>query len=151
MLLRQLILTFSVATLANGQVTTRGTHRSVAADSAAIVEIEHEWIATRDSTTLDRILAGDFQHPVAAGVILSKTQHIAWAVAHPFGSGPRATFASLTVRVFGDAALATGFVCIPDSTGAEVGRNVFSDMFVRRANRWQAVSAQETAVPTSKR
>jgi hypothetical protein len=125
-----------------------------ARDSAAIIAIaaiEHEWIGNRDSTTLDRILAPDFEHPVSTGDVLDKKTNIAWLVQHPVPPSVHFEFASLRVRVYGDAAIATGIVRASDDAGAELSRNVFTDVFIRRDGRWQAVSAEETDMVTRAR
>ena len=120
-----------------------------ARDSTAIVAIEHQWLGSHDSLTLDHILAPDFQHPVSAGVVLDKASHIAWMVAHPAPPTLHPRFASLNVRIYGDAAVATGIVATTDQSGREVSRNMFTDVFVRRHGRWQAVNAEETPVALS--
>jgi hypothetical protein len=118
-------------------------------DSAAVLALEHEWIGTRDSATLDHLLAPDFLHPVPTGQIITKTEHIRWWVtAHSSPSNFQSRFDQLDVRVFGDAAIADGSVITTDRSGDEVGRNVFSDVFLYRSGRWQAVNAQETNVVT---
>ena len=58
----------------------------------------------------------------------------------------------LNVRVLGDAAIATGIVVTTDTTGTTLDRAVFTDVFVHRDGRWQAVNAQETlVVPMNRR
>ena len=116
-------------------------------DRAAVLALEHEWIDTRDSATLDDLLAPDFLHPVPTGQIITKAEHIRWWVtAHSTPANFQSRFDRLDVRVFGDAAIADGSVITADRSGHEVGRNVFSDVFVYRSGRWQAVNAQETNV-----
>ncbi|HEU4586465.1 MAG TPA: hypothetical protein VFR95_11990 [Gemmatimonadaceae bacterium] len=51
----------------------------------------------------------------------------------------------MRVRFYGTTAIVTGTV-IRSRGGSEVGRNVFTDVFVKRDGRWQAVSAEESAV-----
>lgn len=121
-----------------------GPPRSCAGnDSAAVVRLEHEWLAARDSATLDRILASDFVHVTPGGHFLSKRAHVEWTVAHP--RPQNAWFARLDIRVFGNAAVATGVVARPGPVD-RTKRSAFTDVFVCRDGRWQAVSAEETAV-----
>ncbi|HEY5087719.1 MAG TPA: nuclear transport factor 2 family protein [Gemmatimonadaceae bacterium] len=116
-------------------------------DSIAVATLEREWLsAAHDSTTLNRVLASDFRHPLATGQIITKAQHIGWAASHPLANGQSSRFNRLDVSVFGNAAVADGSVVTTDRSGHEVARNVFSDVFVCRAGRWQAVHAQETEV-----
>ncbi|HEX5387702.1 MAG TPA: nuclear transport factor 2 family protein [Gemmatimonadales bacterium] len=114
-------------------------------DRAELVALEHTWLHAQDAATLDRILAPDFVHPVASGGFLTKAQHIAWVVGHPRPASTRVGFESLTVRLYGDAAVANGAVMARPVAGRPV-RTVFTDVFVRRGGRWQAVNAQENFV-----
>lgn len=116
-----------------------------ARDRAAIVTLEQEWLHARDSTTLNRILAADFIHPVPSGVLLTKAQHIAWVVAHPRPVTTDVAFETLRVRVYGNVAIANGIV-LARPAGHPPERTVFTDVFVRRSGRWHAVNAQENVV-----
>ena len=124
--------------------------RAQRADSAAVVALEHEWLAAQsDSATLERILAPDFVHQLASGDAITKRQHIGFVVAHPSPSGIERTFERLEVRLYGATAIATGIVraSTPPTSGATAARRtVFTDVFVKRDGRWQAVSAQETTI-----
>ena len=58
----------------------------------------------------------------------------------------------LKVRVFGDAAVATGQTWIK-ATGKKSGRAIdaslrFTDTFVKQNGKWQAVSSQTTLLPS---
>jgi len=115
-------------------------------DHDALLSIENEWLAgEHDRATLQRILADDFVHPVSVGVFLTKDQHIDWAVKHPIPPGRRQQFDQLRARVYGDTGIVTGIVTSSGQTG-DRDRTIFTDVFVRRDGRWQAVSAQETPV-----
>jgi hypothetical protein len=52
----------------------------------------------------------------------------------------------LSVRVFGDAAIITGRNTITGVQRARTARIRFTDVFVRRDGRWQAVGAQEHGI-----
>lgn len=115
-------------------------------DQKIVETLEKQWLASEhDRTALDTILAADFVHPVAAGVFLSKSQHVAWAVGHPSPKETRQQFDQLQVRVYGSAAVVTGMVISTDQAGRE-DRTVFTDVFAKRSGRWQAVNAQENPV-----
>lgn len=115
-------------------------------DQKTVETLEKQWLAgEHDRTALDTIIANDFVHPVAAGVFLSKSQHIAWAVGHPSPRETRQQFDQLQVRVYGSAAVVTGMVISTDQAGRE-SKTVFTDVFAKRGGRWQAVNAQENAV-----
>ena len=116
-------------------------------DRRDVEHLEQEWLnAESDRATLERILADDFVHPVSAGVFLDKASHIDWAVRHPRAADRRAKFETLRVRLFGDAAIATGIVADSAISGGDVKRTIFTDVFVFRQEAWRAVSAQETPI-----
>jgi hypothetical protein len=112
---------------------------------AVLLRIESRWLAAHDSATLSRILASDFVHPVSSGYFLDRSQHIAWVVAHPPDSSIDRRLADVRARFYGTTAIVTGTV-IRSRDGSELGRNVFTDVFVKRDGRWLAVSAEETTV-----
>jgi|SRR5579863_4897644 len=120
-------------------------------DRAAIVALENDWLGhISDGSTLDRILADDFVHPIPQGLLLSKQAHIDWAVKHPHPANRQASFEKLDVRVYGDAAIANGIVSIKEGSDTSAHRSIFTDVFVYRAERWQAVNAQENAISDGK-
>lgn len=119
---------------------------SVRADSDTVVSLEHTWLASGDSATLERILASDFLHPVFTGDIIDKAEHIAFVAKHPRPASVHTRFERLDVRLYGPTAIATGIVDATQDGKAGVRRTVFTDVFVKRGGRWQAVSAQETEV-----
>ena len=124
-----------------------GAAAAADADRKAVEAVERDWLSgLSDRATLARVLADDFVHPVSAGVFLTKEQHIEWSVHHPRPAGRTARFERLDVRLYGETAIATGIVLETDAAGADPRRTVFSDVFVRREGRWQAVNACETPV-----
>lgn len=134
------------ATTLGSPLWASSPQRSATHDRQAIVALEKLWIDARDIATLDRLLADDFVHPVYSGDIINKAQNIDWLTKHPRPANRHARFAQMEVRLFGDVAQAYGAVSVCDDSGTEVSRSVFTDVFVYRNGRWQAVSAQEIAV-----
>ncbi len=115
-------------------------------DRDELMAVENAWLAgEHDGATLERILADDFVHPVAAGVFLTKAQHIDWAVAHPPGTQVRQSFDQLRIRTYGDVGIVNGIVVATDRAGRQ-HRTVFTDVFARRNGHWRAVNAQENPV-----
>src|SRR6476660_8276672 len=114
---------------------------------AALVALENEWLANEhNARALERILASDFVHPLPTGEFVTKAQHIAFSSAHPLPSNRKQHLDQLRVRVYGDAGIVNGIVVTSDEEGREVDRTIFTDVFVKRDGRWQAVNAQENAV-----
>jgi Domain of unknown function (DUF4440) len=121
--------------------------RKAEKDRQTIIALEQEWLhAEHDATTLDRILASDFVHVVPVDHFLTKQEHIDWAVKHPEPKDRHTKFDKLNVRLYRDVGIANGSVVATDASGKELGRTMFTDVFVYRDGRWQAVNAQENAV-----
>jgi hypothetical protein len=55
-------------------------------------------------------------------------------------------FDSLKVRLYGDVGIANGIVVASDEHGKDVNQTIFTDVFVYRDGRWQAINAQENKV-----
>jgi hypothetical protein len=121
--------------------------RSAARDRETILKLEQDWLDDESGrATLERILADDFAHPVPQGVFVTKSQHIDWAVEHPWPPGRKRRFEKIDVRLYGDTAIATGIVENTDADGGDRQRNIFTDVFVYRNGEWQAVNAQENTI-----
>jgi hypothetical protein len=121
--------------------------RQAQKDRQAIIALEQEWLhAEHDAATLDRILAPDFVHVVPVDHFLTKQEHIDWAVKHPESKERHTRFDNLNVRIYGDVGIANGSVVATDASGKELDRTMFTDVFVHRDGRWQAVNAQENDV-----
>ena len=122
--MRTLLLALALLGLcASAQAQTR----SADADRAAIEALEQRWLAhLTDPAALEDILANDFAHPVAAGIVLNKRQHIDWARAHPTPPGVIVRFETLDVRLYGDVAVATGITARREGGNAASAR--FSPM-----------------------
>src|SRR5919108_4211481 len=129
-----------------------GQQRTAATDRQALVALEHEWLgAEHDSATLTRILGDDFVHPLASGDFVTKSQHIGWVTRHRPPKPLRHRFGRLDVRLYGDVGIVNGVVVASDTSGKELDRTVFTDVFAYRDNRWVAINAQETPVAAARR
>lgn len=148
-------ITLTLALLCCAAAIVFGRGRTLAADSSsaaqeAVTQLEQKWLQNEyDPATLNSILADDFIHVLATGFI-SKQQHIAYVQAHPQQKLLKRQFAQLRVRVYGSVAIANGIVAeMPAKDGAAL-KFVFTDVFVFRNGRWQAVNAQETPMSQKK-
>jgi hypothetical protein len=128
-------------------------NRTPEQDRAALLALENEWLANEhNASVLERVLASDFVHPFPTGDFVTKAQHIAFSSAHPPPADRKQHFDQMRVRVYGDVGIVNGVVVTTDEKGPsrtgdeEVDRTVFTDVFVWRDGRWQAVNAQENAV-----
>jgi hypothetical protein len=114
-------------------------------DRATITQLENQWLHAKDAATLERILGPDFVHVIAADHFLTKQEQIDWFGKHPQPAGRLAEFDKFQVRFYGDVAVVNGSVIAADGSGKELERTMFTDVFVLRNGRWQAVNGQENA------
>jgi uncharacterized protein DUF4440 len=124
------------------------TVRNPAKDRAEIINLEQQWLHAHDAAKLGQILAPDFVHVIAVDHFLTKQENIDWFVKHPKPKDRHTKFDKLNVRLYGDVAIVNGSVIASDDAGKELERTMFTDVFVFRDGRWQAVNAQENTVRT---
>jgi hypothetical protein len=116
-------------------------------DQAALIALENEWLANlHNPAVLEKILASDFLHPLPTGDFVSKAQHIQFSATHLPTPNRKQRFDQMQVRVYGDVGIVNGIVLTTDEQSHEAERTIFTDVFVRRNGRWEAVNAQENAV-----
>jgi len=116
-------------------------------DQAALIALENEWLVNlHNPAVLEKILASDFVHPLPTGDFVTKAQHIQFSSTHLPPPNRKQRFDQMRVRVYGDVGIVNGIVLTTDEQGGEVERTIFTDVFVRRNGRWEAVNAQENAV-----
>jgi len=116
-------------------------------DQAALIALENDWLANlHNPAVLEKILASDFVHPLPTGDFVTKAQHIQFMSAHPPPPNRKQRFDQMQARVYGDVGVVNGLVLTSDEQGREMERTIFTDVFVRRNGRWEAVNAQENAV-----
>lgn len=109
---------------------------------ADITELENRWLASEDDpAALESILANDFIHVLPMGII-TKRQQIDFLRKHPSVRHDKRDFDDLRVRIYANVGIANGAVVAVDERGV-VRKTYFTDVFVRRNGRWQAVNAQE--------
>jgi len=128
--------------LSPGTVATRDR----AQDEELLLSLETQWLHARDAGTLDRILASEFVHIAPGGYVLNKAEHIAWFEKHTPPADREVKLEHVSIRVYGDTGIVNGFVVNIDSQGNGGRRTAFTDVFVFRDGRWQAVNAQEDLV-----
>ncbi|HEX5354070.1 MAG TPA: nuclear transport factor 2 family protein [Rhodanobacteraceae bacterium] len=115
-----------------------------AADGAAVTRLEQRWIAdiaggNRDD--LATILADDYRDLDWQGHPRNKVALLA-AIGKPRNSTQRIT--QLDVRVWGNAAVATGINQVQTRSTGRTVEIAFTDVFARIDGHWHAVSSQET-------
>jgi ketosteroid isomerase-like protein len=110
--------------------------------------VEQRWLENEDRPdVVQSILADDFIHVLPVGFI-SKEDQLAFLRKHPNAFPGSKHFEELRVRIYGDVAIATGIVSTIHDPGAKAKRTAFTDVFVRRDEKWLAVNAQELPLPS---
>jgi ketosteroid isomerase-like protein len=129
-----LVLSMSLSLGARGQ------------SDAAVEEVkavEQHWLENENNAdVVQSILADDFVHVLPIGII-GKEDHVNFLRKHPNSFPGTKHFEELRVRVYGDAAIATGIVNSVRDSESKPERFAFTDVFVKRAGKWLAVNAQE--------
>jgi uncharacterized protein (TIGR02246 family) len=132
------------------QASPEAANAAALAVEQTLMQLERDWSQaslTKDIDALNRIMADDWVNIDFQGRMLTKIQTIA-----SLKSGLPATQAAglgeMKVRVFGDSAIVTGSdTGKSTSKGKEVvEKYLWTDVFVRRNGRWQAVASQSTKI-----
>jgi len=115
----------------------------------ALLQVERDWeqaSVKHDQGALERVLAPEFVSTDSDGLMQTRAE---MARRHPADLEVLAfSHDDYKVHVFGDAAVVTGRASM---TAAQNGRRFstqerFTDVFVRRDGRWQAVSSHSSRV-----
>ena len=117
-----------------------------ATDEAAIRAAESVWHGSATAESLAALLADDFVRPMPSGQIWGKAEQIAWLRDRPAPAGFTGKTERLDVRIYGDAAIATGIAVVLDPAGKEVDRTIFTDVYAKRGDKWLMISAQRGPV-----
>jgi hypothetical protein len=113
-----------------------------------LMQMEREWGTAeikKDYAVVERILAEDWVGIDYSGNIVDKPQAIA-DLKTGISTLTSEELGPMTVRVFGNTAVVTGSDTeISTDRGKDSsGKYVWTDVFVFRAGRWQAVASQST-------
>ena len=134
-----------------GRIQLNATAASNATDKEQLIQIERDLAVAwpkGDKETIDRILAPDWSVTNALGQVQTREQ----VMRDGFQSGTlkvrSARVDEIEVRLFGNTAVITGHSV---SEGLYAGKPFsanlrFTDVFVKRMQRWQAVASHASAI-----
>ena len=118
------------------------------ASEQELIKIENGWmdaVVKRDGPALQRLYADEYVYTDSDGVVRNKAQDIADITS---GRVRIASFVlgDLKVQVHGETAVVTGRNTLKGTfEGMDIsGSYRFTDVFVKRVGRWQAVATQST-------
>jgi ketosteroid isomerase-like protein len=116
-------------------------------DGSALVHIEQTWASAlekKDAATVGCMLAEEFQDVDPQGNISDRATTLAKAADHrPMHN----ELTELTPQVYGDFGYIRGLATATDTQGKIMARVRFTDVYVYRDGRWQAVAGQESMLP----
>ncbi len=115
---------------------------SIEKSKQQLLDLESHWLQVEDDPdALESILASDFLHVLAVGII-TRDEQLDYMRKHPSkGPSPKKHFEDMHVRVYGSVGIVNGIVVA--TTPETTRRTVFTDVFAYRDGKWQAVNAQE--------
>lgn len=119
---------------------------------AGVKQVEEMWLHAHDLKTLDQILAPEWADTSTEGAYHTRNELMKFwhgTKAPPPPKHP-SQFDAIEIHIYGDVAVATGGVENFSDSGAVAQRTRFTDVFVYRHGRWQAVASQEGLVPAAK-
>jgi hypothetical protein len=124
--------------------------RGQAREEKALLQLEEKWakaLDQHDSQVIACVLADEFQDADVNGAVHDRAQMLVRA-AQPRRGANRVE--DMHARIYGHAGFVRGLNRVVDSSGKTVARVRFTDIFVYRDTRWQAVAGQETLVTDNK-
>ncbi|HEV2200809.1 MAG TPA: nuclear transport factor 2 family protein [Bryobacteraceae bacterium] len=118
--------------------------------SVELIQMERDWSQAdvkKDAAALNRILAEDWIGIDFQGTILTKAQVLRQVGLHSEATATESTeLGEMKVRIYGNTAVVSGTeIEKSEYKGHDSsGKYVWTDVFVLRKGRWQAVSSQST-------
>jgi ketosteroid isomerase-like protein len=125
--------------------------RKQAKTEAALVEAEQTWAAAlnrKDARAVACLLADEFEDADVDGSLHSRSEALAKIPSKRPGTNQ---LSELRAHVEGDMGFTRGLATLTDPSGKVIARVRFTDVFVYRDGRWQALAGQETLLGEASR
>ncbi len=119
-------------------------------DGQALVQLEQSWaraLEVHDADAVGCILANEFQDADPNGKLHDRAETLAQV---PHRRAGKNILSELDPHVFGDFGYIRGLATLVDGQGKTLARVRFTDIYVYRDQRWQAVAGQESMLPEAK-
>ena len=116
-------------------------------DGNVLAQIEQSWavaLEVHDADAVGCILAEEFQDADPSGKLYNRAETLAQI---PHRRPGKNILSELTPHVFGDFGYIRGLATLVNGEGKTIARVRFTDVYVYRDQRWQAVAGQETLLP----
>ncbi len=146
------IIPITILAAAVGCAHASGATGGAVNPAEELVQIEHDWgdaLLKQDAAAFGRCLGDDWTLTTSEGAVITKPIALA-----DVGRGELRIksfrLGEVKVRVYGDAAVVIGLIDEKSTLrGVDTsGRRRFTDVFVKRDGRWQAVASHESPAGT---
>jgi ketosteroid isomerase-like protein len=146
-----LLLALVFPALVVGQGRTKSKRPQAGGVEQQLKQTEDDWqkaIKNKEAAALKRIIAADWVATDDKGKILNREQYLSQTTSNPDVIESNENF-DMQVRVYGNTAVVTGGLTERGTrTGtAYLDTYRWTDVFVKRGGRWQAVVSQWAKVP----
>jgi len=153
------LLTLVFSSLVVGQGKTKNKGAQAGGVDQQLKQMEDDWqkaTRTKDAALLKRIIADDWVATDDKGKILNREQYISQTIASGSSvssSNPDVIQSNentdMKVRVYGNTAVVTGGLTEKGTRNGTAYTDTYkwTDVFVKRGGRWQAVVSQWAKVP----
>jgi hypothetical protein len=124
--------------------------RGQAREEKALIQLEEKWakaLDQHDSQVISCLLADEFQDTDINGAVHDRAEALG-RVARPRQGSNR--LEEMHAHIYGHAGFVRGINRVMDPSGKVLATVRFTDIFVYRDTRWQAVAGQETLVTGNK-
>ena len=115
-----------------------------------LLQQEEKWAKALDHNDVQAVgclLADEFQDADVNGALHNRAEALARAAQPRHGTN---RLEDMHAHIYGHAGFVRGLNRVVDSSGKVVASVLFTDFFVYRNGRWQAVAGQETTVTDKK-
>ena len=113
----------------------------------ALIHLEQTWASAlelHDVEAVGCILAEEFQDADPGGKLINRSDTLAQI---PHRRPGKNILSELEPHIFGDFGYIRGLATLVDGQGKTLARVRFTDIYVYRNQRWQAVAGQESLIP----
>ncbi len=131
-----------------GSPATPAADQPALAAAQELIQLEDAWaraLSQRDTAFFQRTLADEF---IETGGQRARTKpEVIADLSRSTDSVPLPRFEQTSVRLFGDLAVVTGVAAYSAGVGGFPSRIRFSEVWVKREGRWQAVHGHYNPIP----
>ena len=143
--LKLMVIIAMLTTLGAAQGAAKGT----ATDRQQILQLERDWtqsFVTMDVAANQRIVADDFLGTEPDGKRIEKSDLIAEVKTGEALLSNHLNEDDVTIRFYGQTAIVNGSETWKRKSDGKTGRWIWTDVFVKRAGKWQVVASQDLEV-----